>query len=429
MDGVEVGSPAPILEVKEAGGSGWEVAGYVSTFGKVDHAEDVILPGAFDATLSSGRKTRFLYMHRQDQVIGAPIELKTDQKGLFGRFRISKTQLGGDVHTLLKDGALDSFSIGFITRLADYDPEGVRLLKQIDLYESSIVAMPANEDALVTSVKSQLVLPNGEQYAVWDAAYINDLPDAAFALIESGGQKDGDGKTTPRSLRHLPHHNASVKNGSEQGSLDMPHLRNALSRAPQMKLSSALKQRAISHLEAHMRQVEGKKFYSLPAPAEMPFETGWQTLTGWLGGSIAHTKALALRRRQDGRELSQKHTEAMEAALEALESAATDLRLLLNLRTRSDDGLEDSEDETPESAEGAEATSETDEGSADIQNQEPAAQEDSSEAPEQKMQQPLPTSEGTPTSAQTKVEATSGLHTLLALKRKRRELRSRGVLG
>jgi hypothetical protein len=49
---------------------------------------------------------------------------------------------------------------------------------------------------------------------------INDLPDSAFAYIESGGKKDADGKTTPRSLRHFPIHDAA-------------HVRNALSRAPQ----------------------------------------------------------------------------------------------------------------------------------------------------------------------------------------------------
>src|SRR5581483_4934794 len=48
----------------------------------------------------------------------------------------------------------------------------------------------------------------------------NDLPDSAFAYIEPGGKKDEDGKTTPRSLRHFPIHDAA-------------HVRNALSRAPQ----------------------------------------------------------------------------------------------------------------------------------------------------------------------------------------------------
>ena len=62
--------------------------------------------------------------------------------------------------------------------------------------------------------------------AEWDAAYINDLSDSAFACIDDGGEKDDDGRTTPRSLRHYPHHNAA-------GELDLPHLRNALSRVAQ----------------------------------------------------------------------------------------------------------------------------------------------------------------------------------------------------
>ena len=51
-----------------------------------------------------------------------------------------------------------------------------------------------------------------------DTATVNDLPDSSFAYIESGGTKDAGGKTTPRSLRHFPIHDAA-------------HVRNALARA------------------------------------------------------------------------------------------------------------------------------------------------------------------------------------------------------
>jgi len=80
--------------------------------------------------------------------------------------------------------------------------------------------------------------------AEWDAAYINDLPDSAFAVIASGGQKDDEGKTTPRSLRHLPHHKAD-------GSLDLPHLRNALARMNQIEGASQAE--AKKHLCAHAK--------------------------------------------------------------------------------------------------------------------------------------------------------------------------------
>lgn len=59
-----------------------------------------------------------------------------------------------------------------------------------------------------------------EYRAEMTAASINDLPDDAFAYIEPGGTKDSSGKTTPRSKRHFPVHDAA-------------HVRDALGRAPQ----------------------------------------------------------------------------------------------------------------------------------------------------------------------------------------------------
>jgi len=86
-----------------------------------------------------------------------------------------------------------------------------------------------------------------EDKAEWTTAFINKLPDAAFAYIEPGGKKDEQGKTVPRRLRHFPHHNGSVKVGTDNKSVDLPHLRNALARAPQ----SPFGPKAISHLKRH----------------------------------------------------------------------------------------------------------------------------------------------------------------------------------
>lgn len=63
-------------------------------------------------------------------------------------------------------------------------------------------------------------LAEGKAVAELSSAAINDLPDSAFAFIESGGTKDSGGRTTPRSKRHFPVH-------------DEAHTRNALSRASQ----------------------------------------------------------------------------------------------------------------------------------------------------------------------------------------------------
>jgi hypothetical protein len=62
------------------------------------------------------------------------------------------------------------------------------------------------------------------QKASLSQAEMNDLPDSSFAYIEPDGEKDGDGKTTPRSKRHFPIRTAD-------GKPDAPHIRNALARA------------------------------------------------------------------------------------------------------------------------------------------------------------------------------------------------------
>ena len=146
------GAPLRIGELKDAD-DGWEVAGYASTWAR-DLGNDVVHPGAFKSTLSSGARVRFLYAHDAASVLGRPLELKEDATGLHGVFKISKTRLGHDVHTLLQDGSLDSFSIGFLAKDFDYDEKaGVRNLKAIDLLEVSVVSLPMQPQALVTGVK------------------------------------------------------------------------------------------------------------------------------------------------------------------------------------------------------------------------------------------------------------------------------------
>ena len=83
--------------------------------------------------------------------------------------------------------------------------------------------------------------------ALWSSAEINNLPDSSFAIIEKGGKKDEDGKTEPRSLRHLPYK-------GPDGKVNLPHLRNALARLSQTKLSPELIAEARKKLEAAAKE-------------------------------------------------------------------------------------------------------------------------------------------------------------------------------
>lgn len=90
--------------------------------------------------------------------------------------------------------------------------------------------------------------------AIWSARFINDLPDSAFLYIEPGGEKDDEGKTKPRSLRHFPYKGAD-------GKVDLPHLRNAIARIPQSKLSASVKNKVQAKAKKLLEDMkEEKKF-------------------------------------------------------------------------------------------------------------------------------------------------------------------------
>jgi HK97 family phage prohead protease len=142
------------IETKRLDGDEWLVEGYASTYDR-DLGDDVVVPGAFTKSLGGGRPVRFLFSHDPSQVLGTVQELAEDEKGLRGRFKISQTALGKDVHTLLRDGAIDSFSIGYLPVDFEHDRKaGVRKLTEVDLLEVSLVSMPMNPAAVVTGVKA-----------------------------------------------------------------------------------------------------------------------------------------------------------------------------------------------------------------------------------------------------------------------------------
>jgi hypothetical protein len=97
----------------------------------------------------------------------------------------------------------------------------------------------------------------------WTTEYINDLPDSSFAYIEPSGTKDGEGKTTPRTLRHLPYKD-------KDGKVDLPHLRNALARLPQTNLPPEARAAAEKALTAAAKE-HGVGDYNKLAELKIPF--------------------------------------------------------------------------------------------------------------------------------------------------------------
>jgi HK97 family phage prohead protease len=145
--------PFEIKEVVPTEGGGWEIAGYASTFGgEPDSYGDVIVKGAFLESLTKGWP-KLLFEHYEP--IGKTLEIREDDRGLFGRWAIIDTTKGTDAYKLARGGVLDSMSIGYFTLEYEYRQDGVRLLQKVDLPEVSVTATPANRNAVITDVKSR----------------------------------------------------------------------------------------------------------------------------------------------------------------------------------------------------------------------------------------------------------------------------------
>lgn len=149
------------FEVKAVGDDG-SFEGYASVFNNVDLGLDIIQPGAFTTvkTTRAGRLKLALF-HDLTRLVGSA-EYSQDDHGLHLKGQINlKVSYARDAYELMKDGTLDSMSIGYSTLRASYeerDGREVRIIKQAELWEASIVPFGMNPEAQITSVKSDIRL-------------------------------------------------------------------------------------------------------------------------------------------------------------------------------------------------------------------------------------------------------------------------------
>ncbi len=148
------------LEIKSLNDREFE--GHGSVFKNVDLGGDVVMPGAFKRTLEayakSGTLPQMFWMHDPSRVPGKWLSMHEDKNGLAVKGILAKTDLGDEIHTLLKMDAVRGLSIGYNVTYngMDFDDEGNRLLKEVDLWEVSVVSLPMNPLAQVTHAKTRL---------------------------------------------------------------------------------------------------------------------------------------------------------------------------------------------------------------------------------------------------------------------------------
>jgi HK97 family phage prohead protease len=138
------------------------IRGFASTFGNIDLGDDVVDQGAFKKTIQESKGLiPILADHDPSKQIGWNVRAEETDKGLFVEGQINlKTQLGKDRYEIAKQalevGAKMGLSIGYgvIKSMPDKERPSVRRLKELKLYEYSLVTFPMNTSAMVTAAKS-----------------------------------------------------------------------------------------------------------------------------------------------------------------------------------------------------------------------------------------------------------------------------------
>ncbi len=135
---------------------GCRISGYASLFGLADQGGDVVMPGAYRKSLArlttEKRAVRMLWQHDAGQPIGVWEEIVEDARGLKVTGRIlTEVDKGREAAALVAAGAIDGLSIGYRTVTAEKDAKGQRLLREVELWEVSLVTFPMLPEARVSA--------------------------------------------------------------------------------------------------------------------------------------------------------------------------------------------------------------------------------------------------------------------------------------
>lgn len=195
------------FELKE--GENGVVEGYASTWTKTpDSYGDIVIKGAFTDTLkkrkASGHPFPLCFNHDFDQIIGAVFEAYEDDYGLKIRASFLNTPAAQEKRELVKEGIVWQFSFAYSVLGSEAPTEeekkqGIwQKLTKLDLYEVSLVPVPANQTAVVTDIKNDDNIEEkaGKRNSAKDEALIRDAISALQALLDTA---DDQGEDEPKA--------------------------------------------------------------------------------------------------------------------------------------------------------------------------------------------------------------------------------------
>lgn len=142
------------------------IAGYAAVFNSPTeiggYFTEEIAHGAFSRAIAENSDIRALFNHDWNNVLGrtksGTLQLNEDERGLKFEVTLPNTSLGRDLKESMQRGDINQCSFGFIPTEEqwDYNVEPAkRTILEVDLFEISVVSIPAYEDTEVNVIRSK----------------------------------------------------------------------------------------------------------------------------------------------------------------------------------------------------------------------------------------------------------------------------------
>ena len=201
------------FKIKSAGDAG-TISGYFSTYDREPDAYgDIIAPGAFTETIQkreeSGHPFPLCWNHDLNMIIGKVDSIEDTDKGPLMTASFFDTPLAQEKREIVKSGVVYQFSFAYdVQDWEEVELEGGRKaneLRKVDLFEVSIVPIPANQNAVMTEVKA------GRRNSKKDEDAIRQAISLLQSVLDADDPEDGEDEAKANTAVEEPEQSNPAK--------------------------------------------------------------------------------------------------------------------------------------------------------------------------------------------------------------------------
>lgn len=205
------------------------ISGYFSTYEKTpDSYGDIIEPGAFTKTIEkrkeSGHPFPLCWNHDFSSVIGVVDTVEEKENGPYIEAHFLDTALAQDVRKMVQSGAVYQFSFAYdVLKSREPNEEEMKagvtnVLEEVEVFEVSVVTVPANQNAVVTDVKAipEPETKSGRRNRKSDEDIIRNCIKSLESLLDEGDEDNTEGEEAPTE-EDTPKNNEASEDSKGEG--------------------------------------------------------------------------------------------------------------------------------------------------------------------------------------------------------------------